>query len=1568
MNKRSLCWCLILFLMTSGHADAEPSSALYSAKPPLMSPASDPLVMLVMSVDHELFKKAYSDFSDLNADGKLDTGYNDKFNYLGYFNSAWCYSYSTSKNRFQPKKLATGTNKHFCTTSSAPWSGNFLNWATMSRIDILRKVLFGGKRFKDTKNQTILERAYLPRDVHAFVKVYSGTTEVPVKNLTPFNESAISLCNLAVSQDGAPVVRVASQAWPRWASTEVRQCQWGAQNSPPSSKKLAEHNVYIKSCVAGKGAEDSSHCKSYEDGKYKPVGLLQRYGEDGNLRFGLISGSYDKNISGGLLRKNISKLTGNSDTSKDEINISNGVFNGAVKGIIHNINAFRIAKYSYSQSKYLDCSTYGISVGTFTGNASRSTTSNRHCSNWGNPIAEMFLEALRYFSGEDKPSPQYDTDKDSYFNANVSKEDWVKPQTADNACANCSIILLSTGLNSFDTDQFGSANDIPGINGVAGVHKLTDEMGEKEAQTNPSVSIPGVVIADKPGGSRQCEETEISKLSDVKGICSEQPQLAGGYYGLPWHGRTHDLRPDLNGKQTVKTYAIQLADNVPSFSLDVGGKTVTFQPICMAHSNRSECSLTDVVVQSLADDRKSGKFLFTWEDSLWGNDYDYDASSSIEYCIGSACSPSVGESQVQITVRQEAKNAGAETWYSYTVSGTDKDGIVLPLAVDTGNQSSQGQGQAVATIFNATGSSATLLPKPLWFAAKYGGFVDQDGDGTPGYDANGDGAPDVGDNREWDSRNNTTGEIGADGLPDNYFFARNPSLLEYQLGQVLQDISIGLASATNTALVANNRKGVGVIYQALFQPELKVNNRSVSWGGLLHALFIDSKGWLREDSNQNQQLDDYATDNVVELVFEQDTRQTKIQRYSVSDDNKTAEGPLRPLHDLKTLWDARDALAEITDRINQRTYSAQASGGRHILTWLDSNNDSAVDEGEVLPFIAPTFTGNEGYLGIAADEVANVVNYIRGEEISGTRPRTIDYDYDGNDEVWRLGDIVHSTPALVAAPDSAFDALYNDTSFQAFKEKYKNRRHMVYVGANDGLIHAFNGGFWDSVNHGYKTTGGSAETSHPLGYELWAYAPMNLLPHLRWLSETDYPHVYYMDGEPQSFDVNIFNPDDDHPGGWGTILVIGMRLGGGPIGTLVGGSSRTMRSAYIVLDITNPEKPPELLAEITEPALGFTISKPALVKQRVAGVDNNWNSPAKNDWYLVFASGPAGNGEQGIRDALDKATSDQNLHIFAYDLKTRSFVTNLDPLTTSKERGYGGAMSVVDWNLDYQDDAVYFGSVQTGQSVLAGDLFRLQVGSTLSTSSVNVIMATGQPALMEPLLRKEGNNYWIYGGTGRLLVHDDNKDLTQQFLYGVKEPVDSEGNHTFGTVDFSGLVDTSNIEVLDSGETRINNSGNISELVIGGETIESFDELKQVMNNKTGWKIKLLADTVNPSGKSLAKANAFFSMILFNEYQPPADSCEIEGTSYLYALHYLTGTATPTAVLGKKDLNNNDEAVSLNKVKFNIGNASFGIHHGEDGQSSIISQGPGGSVKSKKLNYEFSSSGRQSWRQIFDIE
>src|SRR5690606_11939720 len=152
----------LLGLLTLPGYVAAQSVADYRAVPPLLAESATPMVMLAMSNDHQLFYKAYTDFDDLDGDGIADTTYKNSIEYVGYFDSYKCYTYSTSNKKFDP--VAVTTDKYCNAGSGDRWSGNFLNWATMTRIDEVRKVLYGGYRSTDDSSTTVLERSFLPND------------------------------------------------------------------------------------------------------------------------------------------------------------------------------------------------------------------------------------------------------------------------------------------------------------------------------------------------------------------------------------------------------------------------------------------------------------------------------------------------------------------------------------------------------------------------------------------------------------------------------------------------------------------------------------------------------------------------------------------------------------------------------------------------------------------------------------------------------------------------------------------------------------------------------------------------------------------------------------------------------------------------------------------------------------------------------------------------------------------------------------------------------------------------------------------------------------------------------------------------------------------------------------------------------------------------------------------------------------------------------------------------------------------------------------------------------------
>ncbi|RYZ92058.1 MAG: transcriptional regulator, partial [Moraxellaceae bacterium] len=385
----------------------------------------------------------------------------------------------------------------------------------------------------------------------------------------------------------------------------------------------------------------------------------------------------------------------------------------------------------------------------------------------------------------------------------------------------------------------------------------------------------------------------------------------------------------------------------------------------------------------------------------------------------------------------------------------------------------------------------------------------------------------------------------------------------------------------------------------------------------------------------------------------------------------------------------------------------------------------------------------------------NLIDYIRGKENTSFRNRRLDFipsfANDADDvaattasdglEPWLLGDIVHSSPLVVGTPKSAYDRFYGDDTYTTFRTQYANRRNVVYVGANDGMLHAFNLGKFDASTGQYI-----ADANYALGAELWAYVPFNLLPHLKWLAEKSYQHNYYMDGPPKSYDVNIFNNDSDHPGGWGTILIAPMRTGGAPYTVDSdgdGSKDRTLHSAVVVMDITNPDKAPQLLAEIALPDNTYTTVNPDVVKIRTRGSDYKFNGPgATNQWYLALAS--------GVTDAK-RFTSTKAPRLYLYDLSVSNGIKQVSNVALTSSLGSVGGINARDWNGDFKDDYLYLGTVEGSVDNQAGQLLRVSVhaGGVLGTPTA-VLSVTNQTFAATPftVVDKKGN-YWVFTGTGR---------------------------------------------------------------------------------------------------------------------------------------------------------------------------------------------------------------------------
>nr|MBI3612915.1 hypothetical protein [Nitrospirota bacterium] len=445
-------------------------------------------------------------------------------------------------------------------------------------------------------------------------------------------------------------------------------------------------------------------------------------------------------------------------------------------------------------------------------------------------------------------------------------------------------------------------------------------------------------------------------------------------------------------------------------------------------------------------------------------------------------------------------------------------------------------------------------------------------------------------------------------------------------------------------------------------------------------------------------------------------------------------------------------------------------GGTLVLFCTDSALITAAD---VAP-VGNVFTANGCAVGTARNtcalnEASNIINFVRGFNVTGLRDRTFNVINTSGaqvQKVWKLGDIINSTPIVVGAPKERYDVIYGDATYASYFQRYKDRRQVAYVGANDGMLHAFNAGFFTSDDAAIDGTGptvqvrfsttpkvkGSATTctklpcdaavaqydfrsdAPALGAELWGYIPQDLLPQLRWMTGTAYDHVYYVDLKPKITDARIFTADADHPGGWGTILIGGFRMGAscsncGTKGTprvvkadfngngvtTDSGDTRVFLSAYFVLDITNPEKEPDLLWTFKDKDLGLTTAAPAVL--RVSPLTDSFGNPqSRTDptgekWYVVFGSGPTHHdgfsGQTGRVYAVDL----KNGPVGAMESKNRTSGTSGDgtacsttlpciavnntstvrTFSTGSPGSFMGDVVGLDSDLDFRVDTLYAG-------------------------------------------------------------------------------------------------------------------------------------------------------------------------------------------------------------------------------------------------------------------------------------
>ncbi len=822
---------------------------------------------------------------------------------------------------------------------------------------------------------------------------------------------------------------------------------------------------------------------------------------------------------------------------------------------------------------------------------------------------------------------------------------------------------------------------------------------------------------------------------------------------------------------------------------------------------------------------------------------------------------------------------------SFYVGGLAYYAHITDLRSETGFTGSSQTLTTYAIAFRASSGTYQVPPPPLnqlYLATKYGGFDDRNGNGLP-------------DTGEWEGDTETITVDGASvqvTWPKNFAHAEGGKDFESAMLRILTDIMRKATSGTAAALVTSSQSGIGQLYQAYFKPYDTDGTNEIRWAGFLNALWVDAYGNLREDTNHDGLLD-LTVDKIIEIQYDSAAQNTYIYRYSDANgdnvrDTSSAEETV-DLTKIKPIWNATEVLGVRTAE-------------RKIWTFLDKDNDETVGSGEFLQFTTGTTAGAASlsdllpFLQVDSSEASDFVDYINAIDSTGnkttawnnrgwrSRAMTVKDGTTGlsTTKKYLLGDIVHSSPTPQAQPMEIYDLIYGDSTYNTYYNAYSNRATYVYAGANDGMLHCFYGGVYKSGD--YSGTANSVEVAYidnqgrTLGEEVWAFIPQNVLPHLRWLACEEYSHMYYVDAKPKVIDARIFQDSwenestatDKHIKGWGTVLVGGMGFGGSPItvsGSFGGGSSssRTFKSSYFAIDITDPENP-VLLWEKVFDDMDFTTSYPSVVRVQKAKDDGTYDKPsdvayADQKWLLVLGNGPV--------DFEGNPASGRTGTVYVVDLYTGEVVRTL---TTGNTGEFMASAAGVDLGINYDVDAFYIGSsLQTGTAtnsvektdcsnipscgVFGGKMYRVTtVGSgsrpdfnpanwTLSTlfdagkpvtgapglagvadtsgnykvdSSGNIVYsATGtNKKTSDPnetpldtsgmLVDSYGRiyNLWLYFGTGRFYGECDKYNTDQQSFFGVKEPCTSQyGSSCTTTVASADLLNVTNVNVYEDGNS-----------------------------------------------------------------------------------------------------------------------------------------------------------------------
>lgn len=476
-----------------------------------------------------------------------------------------------------------------------------------------------------------------------------------------------------------------------------------------------------------------------------------------------------------------------------------------------------------------------------------------------------------------------------------------------------------------------------------------------------------------------------------------------------------------------------------------------------------------------------------------------------------------------------------------------------------------------------------------------------------------------------------------------------------------------------------------------------------------------------------------------------------------------------------------------------------------------------------------------------------------------------------------LGDIVDSSPYYVGAPSFNYPASFAPTPYSAYYSAKKTRPAMIYVGANDGMLHGFD-----------------AST----GRERLAYLPGKMFSttRLSQLPETNYSHRYFVDGTPTMGDAWLAGD-----GAWHTLLVGGLSGGG---------------QGFYALDISDPaafsEEPAQArrvvrwefndsddqgdadtVADATlRHTLGYSFSQPLIVKTNLTDSAGH----TRNRWAVIF-----GNGYNNT-EADGAASTSGHAVLYILDAETGAVIRKLTTRTGSTTTPNGLASpTAVDTDNNGTADLVYAGD-------LSGNLWKFDLSSTdagqwrvaFGTSGTPLPFVAnsrgGQAITTSVEVARAGgaSGFMVHFGTGKYLESSDISSTAVQSFYGILDPNNGVKRYTLGTGTDLGanllrqtIDDTVTVtsggasvayRVTSSASTVTGGSQNAaSRIATAGSFLGAF----------SGWYIDFPTSPV--AERQITEPVISSGKIIFTTMMPNNDPCSYGGNGWVMEMDALTG-------------------------------------------------------------------------------